>query len=344
MIKGMEVRLTEPEKAHALRLMAEVLDRGWLMMGPMQEQLQERFCEMTGRKYAVTFNSNTSAMEALFLLDAERKPERVAFIANHYPSPVFAARRCGAEIVWCDFDPVTLSPSREHLEALGEVSSLVVQETAGFLPNWPVIDAWADDLGVLVVEDCGQSVGSQDAEGHYAGSFGDMAVFSLAGTKAMTTGQGGVVVTDDEGLAEGLFELKNAGRREMFTFDFTKEGWNTHMTELQAALGLAMFETMVSRREERAAIGKVYDAGLPDWMTRCGNRSGSPNWFKYPVLLAHPGDRKRLTEQMAEHEIGLASPVYAEPSYRFGVWRSEFMWTDLPGAQTFTSACRCTTA
>lgn len=337
-IKGMVVDFTPEERDRALKLLGRVFETGWLMWGEMQERLQQLFCEATSRKHAVTFNSNTSAQEALFAL---LKPRRVAFCGNHYPSPAFAARRQGAEILWVDFDPVSLSPDLSHLRAL-RPHVFVLQETAGFMPeNLAAIEGWCIDNGVLLVEDCGQSVGSQWRDSRWAGSFGDVGVFSLAGTKALTAGQGGVIVMNDEKLAADLFMLKNAGRREMFSFDFEAEGYNTHMTELQAALAVAMFETVIPRRQHRAEAARIYDDGLPEAFVRCGYRGGEPNWFKYPILLPEGVSKDQAKRHLAEYQIGLASSVYDEPSYQFAVWRREFQDVKLSGTERFCARHVC---
>jgi len=336
----MDVGFSRQEQEEMLSLVASLLESGYLMWGDMQDQLSAGFRELTGREHAVTLNSNTSIQEIVF---AHLQPERVAFIGNQFPSPIFAAMRQGAKPTWVDIDPLTMAPSVEQLAAALPFQVLVLQETAGFVPrNIKEIAQWCRDAGVFLLEDAAQCVGAVGGDGP-AGSVGGCGVFSLSGTKPMTSGgQGGMLVTDDAELAQFVFEMKNYGRTGMFQAGvFARRGWNVHMTELQAAIGVVALRHLAERTAERATFAAVYDDAFAGRLQMCGGRAGSPTWYKYPVLL--PGGRTRasLREALAAEQIELSSSVYDEPSYMLPCFDGAFSDLVLPGVEEFCERHAC---
>lgn len=318
-IKGMDVVFTEWERWEILRRLEDVLETSHIMWGPQQEMLQKKFCELTGKEWAVGFNSCTSGFEILFRWVRERTSvERVVFQANMFPSPVFAALRSGLEVGWVDIAIPDLCPSVAELDfeyARRPFQCLVLMHTAGYVSDmvWK-IKQWCVDNRVLLIEDCSHAGGSRsvpvDGKELAAGSFGDVAMFSLAATKPLHCGQGGMLCTDDDDLAETSFVLKNYGRTEMFQKGrYVDTGYNCHMTELQAVVGLVMFETLERRVAERAEIAAVYDEAMKElgWMV-LGSRDGRPNWYKYPVIP--PVSRDELRKRLEEENIELGSCVY----------------------------------
>jgi len=309
----------------------KVIKKGHLIWGEMQERLQANFSQMTGKKHAVTFNSDTSALEALFSILMRSGCSTFAFQGNCFPSPAFAARRQGAKIKWVDIDIVAMAPRIDQLEAALPFDVLVLQYTAGFVPDWVgEIAEWCRQRGIFFIEDCAQAVGTMK-NGKYAGSFGDAAGFSLAATKPLMTGQGGVLVTDDGEIAERLFYLKNYGRTQLFMKgDYVDEGWNSHMTEVQAAVGVALFQTFEGRIEERTRLAAVYDKMLCEIGTPLGHRGGRPNFYKYPFLLPERVPKAEVKRRMLESGIELGSSVYDFVTPHLSVFKGEYEAVKLP--------------
>lgn len=299
-IRGMEVRISPQDREAILLGMREVLDSGYLMWGAWQERLCTEFQALTGRTHAVTFNSCSSALEVLFRYMASRprqdkRPWRVCFQANVFPSPVFAARRAGVDVAFCDIDVVEMCPTVEQLEECwqfkpfgGPFDALVLQWTAGFIPE--SVDAiwqWTRDRGVFLIEDASHAAGSVQAH-RPAGSFGDVSVFSLAATKPLQCGQGGMMLTDDPKLAEYAFQMKNYGRTEMFQRgEYVQEGSNLHMTELQAVVGVVLMGSMWKAISRRRVLAEMMLHPVEQWYKRLGSWTGgscAPNLYKLPVL------------------------------------------------------------
>lgn len=341
-IRGMDVGFTTDEVEEMLALIRPVLEKGWLMWGDMQAQLEDGFRKETGRKHAILFNSNTSAQEALFKI---WEPAKVAFVGNQFVSPVFAALRQGATVEWVDIEVESMGPQVVALEAavLGAGDVLVLQETGGFVPaNIVEIADWCRSRRVIFLEDSAQAAGASHPAGP-SGSFGDAAVYSLSGTKPLTSGgQGGLVVTDDEEVAGRCFRLKNYGRTEMFQRgEFVEQGWNTHCTEIQAAVGIVALKHAEEHRLERERAARVYDAALETFL-RPGAREGKPTWYKYVLLLPDGADREAVRAKLAAQDIELSSGVYDWVTYRLPAFEeSQRPPAPLPGVERFCARHIC---
>lgn len=340
-IKGITVQLTPQEIEGCLTRLRDVLTKGYLIWGEYQEKLQAQFEQETGKAHAVTFNSATSAYDALFEVI---RPRRVAFQGNMFPSPLYAARRHGAEVVWLDIDPVAMVPTMEQLEAATPFDCLVLDASGGYPPPWlPDMAKWCQEKGIVFIEDCAQSAGAK-VGGMLSGSFGEFTIFSLAATKPLMAGQGGVLCTNDGVVAKRAFHLKNYGRTLLFQRgDYLEEGHNQMMTELQAAVGVTMFETYRGHIAERAVLADGYALGLAGLRVQlCGQAPGvEPNWYKYPILLRGITPRSVVKKRLAEVGIECGSEIYSVPTPQQMVFRREFGAVRLPGTEVFSANHIC---
>lgn len=331
-IRGMEVVFTAEERAEILGRIDRAMARGWVMWGDEQEEFQRRFAELTGRQHAVTFSSATAALESVFRWLRRRGAKTVCFQANNFPSPVMAALRAGLAVTWADIDPLKLCPGVADLEAAAKgrpFDVLALTWTGGFISqDVAEILEWCArrDPPVYVIEDASHAAGSR-ALGRPAGSFGQVAVFSLAATKALHTGQGGMLVTDDGELALAAFQMKNYGRTERFQKGQYVElyGFNSHMTELQAAVGNVLLGSMAKRIEERAKLARLYRLYLGKCgITALGWYGGAaalePNYYKFPVLLRRAEELPALRQWLADRKVELGSSMYEFVTPALEVW------------------------
>lgn len=343
-IRGMEVAISSEDRERILCGLREVLESGWLMWGPWQERLCDGLQRLTGRAHAVTFNSCTSAVEVLFRY---LQPAAVCFQANVFPSPVFAARRAGVPVTWSDIDPVQMCPTVLELEAAyleSQFDALLIQWTAGFIPSCvEEILQWCRDRRVFLIEDASHAAGSVQAD-RPAGAFGDAAVLSLAATKPLQSGQGGVLLTDDATLAEFAFQMKNYGRTEMFQRgEYVREGWNMHMTELQGVVGSVLLESMNQAISYRRSLAEAMLHPVERWYERLGSWQGAscrPNVYKLPLL---PRSRRKadVLEALAQLNIEAGSSVYDFVTPHLAVFGGEYGAVELPKCSSFAESHVC---
>lgn len=348
-IPGMKVVIPGRAKARMMKAFGDILDSGHLMWGQWQERLVAKFKNETGRAYGVTFNSATSALEVVFRwLDKNRSavwPPAVAFQATAFPSPVFAAKRAGLDVVFVDVDPATMAPSYKHLEEAFAQQPFEIycpQWTAGFMPaNYRVIKAWCEENKVIIIEDASHAAGSvatvpleilnETGVRWPAGQLGYASVFSLAATKPLQTGQGGMLLTDIQPLVEYAFQMKNYGRDAMFQRgQYVHQGFNMHMTELQAAVGAILFDHMkqaISRRRDIAFM-----IGNSSGLEFLGNWSSSPNFYKLVARLPENVSRAVLYSQFAKFDVEIGSSVYDFVTPHLDVFEDQFRHYQYPGA------------
>lgn len=340
MIRGTDVKFTKEEGEAMVARLRQVVESNYLMWGEQQEEFQKTMAKMAGRKYAMTYSHVTQATEAIFSI---LKPKIVAFQGNQFPSVIFAAQRQGAQIMWVDIDLEAMQPSVNELDKR-KMDVLVLQHTGGFVGDGIMnIRSWCSLNDVFLLEDASQAMGTMKA-GDMAGHWGDVSVISLSGTKYLTTGgQGGIVLFDEEKWWEPLFQRKVYGRTEMFQRgEWVAKGWNSQMTEIQAAVGNALIPFLGNWVKHRSEIADVYEELFDDTSLRpCGDRTGQPNWYKYPVMLPTGVNRDEFKKFLEAHGVQCASEVYPLPIYAIKSFGGEFAAVNLPNTEKFSRRHIC---
>ena len=210
------------------------------------------------------------------------------------------------------------------------LGSAVGPRTRGILPvhvfgrlcQIEQVEQVADRHALSVIEDACEALGSS-RDGRPAGSYGDASVFAFYPNKQMTTGEGGVVVTDDARLASEFRSLRNQGRDEDGTWlTHVRLGYNYRLDELSAAIGVAQIERMAELRAGRARVVAAYEAALADrdWITLPRVGVGDDiDWFVYVVRLDAGIDRGRVIEHLAAAGVPARpyfSPLHLQPYLR----------------------------
>ena len=335
-IQGLDVFFTVEEQNRLLIRMDELFKSGYLMMGPWQEGLQRTFGALTNKKFAVAFNSCTSAYECLIpYLQKHLGVKSMCFQANIFPSPVMAAIGARSvefpmDIVWADINRFDMCPLVEDLEMAYEhkqFQAAVFQWTGGWAPtDIREIREWCDMHEVYMIEDLSQALGTL-VHGHSVGTIGDIAITSLAGTKPqLHSGQGGLLSTNGVALAEYVFRKKNYGRTQMFSKgEFVDMGHNFHMTEMQGVVASVMAETMEKRISEREHLMKYgYGALHPD-IKLLGNRETCrPNLYKLMVELPSYVVKSDFIDHLEQENIGLSTALYDFVTPHLDVWENDF--------------------
>jgi perosamine synthetase len=193
-----------------------------------------------------------------------------------------------------------------------------------------------------LIEDACEGLGSSIA-GRPLGSFGDLAVFAFYPNKQVTTGEGGMIVTDDPVLAETMRSLRNQGRDADGTWlRHVRLGYNYRLDEMSAALGVAQVERLEELRQGRARVAAAYERALAghDWLSLPSAGEGEiVDWFIYVVRLHPDIDRDRLIDQLAEMGVPTRpyfAPLHLQPLYRglFGFQPGDFPVTERVAAST----------
>ena len=249
------------------KYLQECIDTGWISSeGPFVNRFESEFAKKVGREFGVAVSSGTAALDiAIELLDLQVGDE-VIIPAFTIISCVHQIMRRGATPVLIDSDPASWNMDTSLIEAriTNRTKAILVVHIYGLPVNMAEVERIAKQHKLFVIEDAAEAHGLM-FDNRPCGSFGDISIFSFYPNKHITTGEGGMLVCNDEHLAEKCKKLRNLafepqGRR----FIHHELGWNYRMTNLQAALGVAQLEKMEYHIQRKREIGKLYTQGLKD--------------------------------------------------------------------------------
>ena len=342
-----------------------VLRSDFLTQGPAIERFERRVADYCGAKYAVAVTNATSALHIACLAAGMGKDDVLWTSPITFVASANCARYCGSDVDFVDIDEKTYNMSADCLEeklrkakSEGKLPKMVIPvHLAGQSCDMQRIHALAEEYGFVVTEDASHAVGA-DYLNTKVGScaFSDMTVFSFHPVKIITTGEGGMVLTNREDLYEKLLLYRSHGITRNAA-DMTHKpdgpwyyqqielGFNYRMTDLQAALGYSQMDrldTFVTRRRELVAR---YDAALQDLPVKTPYvmEGANPSWHLYIVraVLDQVGKTKQqIFEEMKEKGITLNLhyiPVHRQPYYeRLGFRQGDFPESEKYYEEAFT--------
>ena len=304
-------------------LVIEVLRSGRLVKGPMVERFERAVREVVGTQHAIAVNSGTSALVAALLAHGIRPGDEVITSPFTFVATLNAILHAGAHPRFVDIgDDFDLDPDGIDAVIGPATKALLPVHLYGLPADVPaLLDRAGDD--VVLIEDAAQALGAT-VGGRAAGSFGT-GCFSFYATKNVTTGEGGVITTDDDDIADAARLLRDQGQRG--TYEYVRPGFNFRMTELQAALGVAQmarlqqFNTARRRNAEALTVGLAGLAGLVLPEVPAG-RSHVFHQYTVRVMPEARVGRDELRGSLAA--VGIDSGVYyPRPVFEYECFRSD---------------------
>ena len=223
------------------KYLSEAIESGWISSeGPFVKKFEQQFAERHGRKHAIAVSSGTAALQcAVNALDLSPDDEVIipSFTIISCVTPVI---ECGATPVLVDCDPKTFNSSPEQIIAAitSKTRAIMLVHIYGLPVDVDPVIVIARERGIRIIEDAAEAIGL-DYKNKPCGSLGDISTFSFYPNKHVTTGEGGMILTDDDRIAELCNELRNLCLKESRRFYNDRIGWNFRMTNIQAAIGLA---------------------------------------------------------------------------------------------------------
>jgi perosamine synthetase len=313
---ALRVPLSAPDVGEReLRYVQDVMRSGQLSLGPMLPRFEEQFAAAIGRKHAIAVNSGTSALHLCVRAAAIRAGHEVITTSFSFVASTNCLLYENAVPVFIDIDPMTLNISvagiREFLrECCNRDGGRVInrhtgREVKGILPvhvfglpcDMQTIRELAGEYSLAVIEDSCEAIGAT-YRGKQAGTFGDMSCFAFYPNKQMTTGEGGMIVTDNERFARLCRSMRNQGRGEDGSWlHHERVGYNYRLSDIHCAVGLAQVERLGELLVKRDRVARTYDrilAGIPHLRRLQDVPGAERSWFVYIVQLApHIGRDKR---------------------------------------------------
>ena len=307
----------------------KVFATGWLGMGDRVFRFENELKKMLGRKHAICVNTGTTAIHLALDSLGIRNHDEVIVPSLTFIGTIQPVIICGAKPVFCDVELKDLNMSVRHLK------KLITKRTKAIIPvhyggqpcAMDEISAIAKRRGIHVVEDAAHAFGCK-YKGKLIGSFGDIAIFSFDPIKNLTCGEGGAIVLDDDAVAETIIRKRILGidkdtwnrykHKRSWFYEVHTKGYRYHMSNINAAIGLAQlsrFEKLSRRRQE---IARYYDrelSGLEEVrLLKHDYRDVIP--FNYTILAE---DRDRLMEYLEKKGVGTIInyiPNHLQPIFR----------------------------
>jgi len=293
-----KIDFTEEDYANVL----DVLKSGWIVQGKKVKEFENIFSELTGAKYSVAVTSCTTALHLALIVSDIKKDDEVIVPSFTWIATANIVEYVGAKPVFCDIDLDTFNID------LSKIEESITKNTKAIIPvhlfGLPVdmnkILELKEKHNLKVIEDSACGFGAY-YNGIHTGNFGDIGCFSFHPRKAITTGEGGIITTQNENTANKLRSLRDhgaetsdlqrhSGSQPFLLPDFKMLGYNYRMTDIQAALGIGQLNRSSESLNERRRIAKIYDEFINNisWLRNIKFEDKFVNGFQSYVCLFEP--------------------------------------------------------
>ena len=331
-IPAAKIYFPEEDRKELLKQIDEILESGQLTLGKYTKEFEERFAAYVSTKYAIAVNSGTSALEIpLRALDV--KGQSVIVPTNTFFATPASVIHAGGEVIFADVTENLCIDPESVKENIGEnTKGVIIVHIGGIVaPQIKEIQEICKDHNLFLIEDAAHAHGST-LDGKKAGSFGDAAAFSFYPTKVMTSGEGGMITTDDETIYKRALVFRDQGKAGFYGNVHTEMGYNWRLSEIHAAIGLSQFHRLNEFIEDRRRIAKVYDEELKKVRGVTPIKIPSEvksNYYKYVAMLDEGIDRADLKRELKEkYEVGLSGEVYELPCHLQPIFKELYGFTD----------------
>ena len=334
----MRIYLSRPDiTQREIDAVCEVLRTPNLSLGPKVPEFERAFADYIGRKRAVAVNSGTSGLFLCMLALEIGQGDEVITTPFTFIASTTSIMMAGAKPVFVDIDPATLNIDPTQIEAkiTSKTKAVLPVEIFGNPAGFDRICEAARKHNLSIIEDSCEALGST-LNGKKAGTFGTISVFGLYPNKQITTGEGGMILTDRDNLADVCVSLRNQGRAKNGGWlDHERLGYNYRLSDINCALGIVQLSRIEEIKAKRRQVAKWYQEMLsrdkrlivPAELPGC-----EISWFVFVVRLADiaaSGQRDRILQAMRERGIQVNnyfSPVHLQPFMveRFGCKPGDF--------------------
>jgi len=311
---------------HEKAYVNDCLETSWISsLGPYVDRFEKAFAAFCGRRHALSCSNGTTALHLAFVGLHLQPGDEVIVPTLTFVATANTVHYCGARPVFVDVDPVTwtIDPAAVEASITPHTRGIVAVHLFGHPADLDRLHDIAARHNLWVLEDCAQAHGAEH-RGRRAGSLGDVAAFSFAGNKIVTAGEGGMVLTDDDEVAERLRMLKAHGMHPQRKYWFPEIGFNYRLTNIAAAIGLAQLEQVEWHLARRADVSRWYREmlrgvtgvswqGEADWARHV--------WWMFTIVLDDliPFGPEALAAQLLARGVEtrpVVIPMHALPPYQ----------------------------
>lgn len=314
-----------------IREVVRVLKTDWITQGPAVEKFERAIAEYCGAKYGVALSSGTAALHAAYAVAGIGPADEMITTPLTFAATANAAVYCGARPVFSDIlqDTLNIDPEKIENKITEKTKAIVPVDFAGHPCDYEEILKIARKYKLLVIEDAAHALGAE-YKGRKIGSMADMTIFSFHPVKAITTGEGGMVVTNNKKFYEKLKIFRHHGivkkpEKGGWYYEIENPGYNYRLTDIQCALGLSQFKKLdkfIKRRREIVAKYNKAFKNIKEIIIPAEKDYVKSAWHIYPIqfcLEKLKTNRKKIFDFFQKEGIGVQVhylPVHLHPFYR----------------------------
>ena len=320
-----------PEESAAVQ---QVLDSRWLTMGAVTQQYEQEFAEYTQSRHAIAVTNATAALHMACVAVGLGPGDEAILPSLTFVATANAVRYTGATPVFADIESesdLNISPRAIEACITPRTRAILVVHYGGYACDMPAILAIARKHGLVVIEDAAHAIGSQ-LENRMLGTWGQMGCFSFFSNKNMTTGEGGMLVTDDDALAEKFRILRSHGMTSLtwdrhkghaWSYDVVDLGFNYRIDEIRSALGRVQLAKLPHnngcRRDNTALYHELLQELCPSVGVPFQKHPGISACHLLPILLPDGIQRESCMERMKS--AGIQTSIHYPPIHLFSAYQ-----------------------
>ena len=336
-----------------VKAVGDVIRSRWLSMGEVTQKFEQEFSAFSGTKHALAVTNATAALHLACVAAGVGPGDEVIVPSLTFVATANAVRYTGATPVFADLeslDWLNISPASIEACITDKTRAILVVHYAGFACNMPAIMEIARRHNLIALEDSAHAIGSE-LDGRKLGTWGDIGCYSFFSNKNMTTGEGGMLATDDDVLAERLRLLRSHGMTSLswdrhkghaWSYDVVDLGYNYRIDEMRSALGRVQLGKLPLNNQRRADFTRQYREWLaelaPQVRMPFGEQRGTSCYHILPILLPVGTDRIHFMESMKVR--GIQTSIHYPPVHGFQIYHEEWQKHGRPLPLTEDAASR----
>jgi len=328
-----------PEEEQAV---LDVLHSKWLTMGGVTQEFETAFAQMSGAKHAIAVSNATQALHLACLACGVGPADEVIVPSLSFVATANAVLYCGADVRFADIvsqQDLTVDPTSIEQRITQKTKAIIPMHYAGYPCQMPEIMRLAEEYNLMLIEDAAHAPGAT-LDGKALGTWGDIGCFSFFSNKNLPTGEGGMLLTDQDDLAEKLRLMRSHGMTSLtydrhkghaFSYDVVSLGYNYRIDEIHSALGLAQLEKLPENNNKRREWTQTYWDALSDTHLKLPFREstrGVSAHHIFPVLL--PEGTNRHSFMTSLRDAGVQSSIHYRPIHTFSYYQAKYGAQSLP--------------
>lgn len=312
----------------------EVINRGWLTMGEKTAEFEQKYASFIGVKYAFGVANGTVALHMACLAAGVGRGDEVIVPALTFVATANVVLYCGAKPVFADVvsvDDLTISLDSIKKLTTPKTKAIIVMHYGGYPCHMEEIALYAQENHIVLIEDAAHAPGAS-LHGVQMGAWGDIACFSFFANKNMTTGEGGMVTTNDDEMANKVKKLRSHGMTSLtwdrhkghaWSYDVESLGFNYRIDEIHSALGIMQLKKLERNNQKRKNLVRDYQTRFLTVVPELGipflNHPGQSAYHIMPVLLPPSIDRIVFMEHMKT--AGIQTSFHYPPIHKFSYYK-----------------------